>query len=57
MPLYEYVCRKCRTKFGEAITIKEHEIRQVSCPKCKSGDLDKVTDPCFAKATGEIDRP
>jgi len=51
MPLYEYICRKCRTKFGEAVTIKEHEIRQASCPKCKSADLDKVIEPYSAKTT------
>jgi putative FmdB family regulatory protein len=57
MPLYEYVCRKCRTTFGEAVTIKEHETRQVSCPKCKSADLEKVLDPNFVKTTSETDRP
>lgn len=51
MPLYEYVCRKCHTKFGEAVAIKEQEIRQASCPKCKSADLDKVIEPHFVKTT------
>ena len=29
MPLYEYVCRKCHKKFGEVLTIKEHETKKV----------------------------
>ena len=28
MPLYEYVCRKCHKKFGEVLTIKEHETKE-----------------------------
>lgn len=57
MPVYEYVCRKCRTKFGEALTSKEHEIRQISCPKCKSADLDMVTEPSFGKSANRTGRP
>jgi putative FmdB family regulatory protein len=53
MPLYEYVCRKCHTKFGEVLTVKEHDSRKLHCPKCKSGDLEKVIEPFFAKTSSK----
>jgi putative FmdB family regulatory protein len=49
MPLYEYICRKCQNKFGEVLTIKEHETKKPQCPKCQSADLEKVIEPFFAK--------
>jgi putative FmdB family regulatory protein len=49
MPFYEYLCRKCQNKFGEVLTIKEHETKEVHCPKCQSTDLEKVIEPFFAK--------
>jgi putative FmdB family regulatory protein len=49
MPLYEYICRKCQNKFGEVLTIKEHETKKPQCPKCQSTDLEKVIEPFFAK--------
>lgn len=49
MPLYEYICKKCRKKFSEILTISEHEKKKVKCPKCKSEDLSHVVEPFFAK--------
>ncbi len=49
MPVYEYICRKCRHQFGEVLTIKEHETMKVHCPKCQSEDLEAVIEPFFAK--------
>ena len=49
MPVYEYACRKCRKKFSEVMTMKEHETRKVLCPKCQSNDLEKIIEPFFAK--------
>jgi putative FmdB family regulatory protein len=49
MPLYEYVCRKCNHPFAEVLSVKEHETKQMHCPKCKSADLEKVIEPFFAK--------
>ncbi|MDR3402051.1 MAG: zinc ribbon domain-containing protein [Chthoniobacter sp.] len=53
MPLYEYVCRKCHKKFGEVLTIKEHETKKLHCPKCRSTDLEKVIEPFFAKTASK----
>ena len=29
MPLYECICKTCHRKFGEVLTIKEHETKKV----------------------------
>jgi putative FmdB family regulatory protein len=49
MPLYEYVSRKCHKKFGEVLTIKEHETKKVHCPKCQGTDLERVSESFFSK--------
>ena len=46
MLLYEYICRK---KFGEVLTIEEHETKKLHCPKCQSAEPEKVIEPFFAK--------
>jgi putative FmdB family regulatory protein len=51
--LYEYICRKCRHKFDEVLTIKEHETKKPQCPKCQSSDLEKVIEPFFAKTASK----
>jgi putative FmdB family regulatory protein len=51
MPLYEYICRKCKKKFSEVLMIKEHDTRKVHCPKCKSQDVEPVIEPFFAKTS------
>lgn len=53
MPLYEYVCRKCQHRFGEVLTVKEHETRKVQCPKCKNKDLQHVLLPFFTKTSSK----
>jgi putative FmdB family regulatory protein len=51
MPLYEYACRKCGEKFSQTLTIKEHDTKRVKCPKCQSGDVQKIIEPFFAKTS------
>ncbi len=53
MPVYEYICRKCRNEFNIVLTIKEHEIQKLQCPKCQSTDLEKVIEPFFAKTSSK----
>jgi putative FmdB family regulatory protein len=53
MPLYEYVCRKCHHKFGEVLTLKEHDTKKIRCPKCHSENLQKVIEPFFAKTASK----
>jgi putative FmdB family regulatory protein len=51
MPLYEYICRECRKKFSEVLTVKEHDTKRIRCPQCKSADVEPVIEPFFAKTT------
>ncbi|HEY5769312.1 MAG TPA: zinc ribbon domain-containing protein [Terrimicrobium sp.] len=53
MPVYEYVCKNCHTKFSEVLTIKEHDTKLLKCPTCKSEDLEKVIEPFFAKTASK----
>lgn len=53
MPLYEYVCRKCRKQFGEVLTVKEHDTKKVQCPRCNSKDMQHVIEPFFAKTASK----
>lgn len=53
MPLYEYICSKCHKKFSEVLSIKEHDIKVIHCPKCRSEQLEKVIEPFFAKTASK----
>jgi len=35
------------------VTIKEHETKQVHCPKCQGTDLEKVIESFFAKTVSK----
>jgi len=37
MPIYEYICRDCESRFETLVTAE----RQPSCPKCRGQALDK----------------
>ena len=39
MPLYEYICRACRTEFEALVRSQDPP---PACPSCKSGDLEKL---------------
>ncbi len=36
MPTYDYLCDKCGEEFVKIMTIREHDTKKVSCPRCKS---------------------
>jgi putative FmdB family regulatory protein len=36
MPVYEFLCEKCKNPFSLTITISEYEKGKFRCPKCKS---------------------
>ena len=36
MPIYEFICEKCKKPFTLTLTFSEYEKRKVRCPKCKS---------------------
>lgn len=41
MPIYEYLCSKCRKKFTLLMSINEHDAKKVRCPKCKSVKVEQ----------------
>lgn len=45
MPLYEYVCKQCNAKFDKILTVHEHDVAKVHCPKCASVRVEKVIEP------------
>lgn len=53
MPLYEYVCKKCRRKFSEVLSIREHDTKKIECPGCKGTELEKVIEPFFARTASK----
>jgi len=49
MPIYEFRCAKCRTRFTLSMSIPEHDRRRPACPKCSSREVVAVLSPFFAK--------
>jgi putative FmdB family regulatory protein len=39
MPLYEYLCKKCRQSFAFTMTVSEHEKKRDQCPHCNSTEI------------------
>lgn len=51
MPLYEYRCEKCESRFEALVLSSEDEI---SCPKCESTNLEKLFSAFGVKFTNSI---
>jgi len=49
MPIYEYRCTQCDTRFTQAETIAEHGRRLPECPQCRSRDVEPLLSAFFAK--------
>ena len=49
MPIYEYRCTECDTRFSQQEGIEEHGRKRPACPKCKSRAVEQVFSPFFAK--------
>src|SRR3989454_10430212 len=49
MPIYEYRCTECHTRFSQQQAIEEHGRKRPACPKCKSHAVEQVFSPFFAK--------
>ena len=49
MPIYEYRCTKCHTRFSQQQGIDEHGHKRPACPKCKSHAVEQVFSAFFAK--------
>jgi len=42
MPIYEFVCHKCKKTFTEVMSVKELETRRLKCPHCDSTKVRQV---------------
>ncbi len=51
MPIYEYVCGKCKNKF-ELMRPFSRSQEGAECPKCY-GASDRILSACYAKSSGE----
>jgi putative FmdB family regulatory protein len=40
MPIYEYICVKCKEEFSVYQSVNANE-KDVKCPKCESSDIKK----------------
>ncbi|OCC15579.1 hypothetical protein DBT_0930 [Dissulfuribacter thermophilus] len=41
MPIYEFVCNNCKKTF-EKFVMSHRDIREISCPKCGSNEVQKL---------------
>lgn len=49
MPMYDFVCNNCKKYFTVFLTLKEYESsHQVSCPECKSTDVERKIAEFYA---------
>ncbi|MCJ7535799.1 MAG: zinc ribbon domain-containing protein [Anaerolineales bacterium] len=51
MPLYEYSCLDCHTKFDALRTFKEAD-ELIACPDCESMDTARLLSLFFAHSDG-----
>jgi putative FmdB family regulatory protein len=53
MPVYDYVCRDCATRFEIFMTYAEYGSRKVTCPGCRSVNVRRrVSRVRMAKSEG-----
>jgi putative FmdB family regulatory protein len=51
MPMYDYQCLECGKESLIAITLKEHESGQATCPACSSKKLKQQITSFIARTT------
>ncbi len=51
MPIYEYVCNKCKNKF-ELMRPLSKASESVSCPKCQN-KAERILSRCYSFSTDE----
>jgi putative FmdB family regulatory protein len=50
MPLYEYLCPRCRKGVALTLTLKERESGGAKCPDCRT-TLEPVMAPFYSKTS------
>jgi putative FmdB family regulatory protein len=51
MPMYDYKCLDCGKESLIALTLKDHEAKNVTCPHCASTRLEQIISSFMAKTT------
>jgi putative FmdB family regulatory protein len=51
MPLYQYECRGCGTRFTETMSVEDLDKRKLQCPKCRSQNTEQVIEAPHVVAT------
>lgn len=51
MPIYEYQCEKCHTKF-EAIRSMKDADAEIACKSCQSNKTKRALSLCYSKSDG-----
>lgn len=51
MPIYEFVCTKCKKAFEIALSFAEREKKKIKCPKCKSTQVSQSLSAFFANTS------
>ena len=46
MPVYEFVCLKCRKEFTLTLPLREYEKGDFRCPHCKSRSVEQLVTTC-----------
>jgi len=51
MPMYDYKCLECGKESLIALTLKEHESGNVTCPACGSKKMEQLITSFIARTT------
>lgn len=51
MPAYEYYCRPCDRTFTVAMSMTEHETKQVKCPHCHKTQVEQLLSTFTARTS------
>jgi putative FmdB family regulatory protein len=49
--IYDYQCRKCQEVFSVQMSLAEHDKGEVTCPRCRSRDVEQQMTGFFARTT------
>ena len=53
MPIYEYACQECESRFEKIRAIKDADA-PMDCVYCQSGEIRRVVTSAFAHSSGSI---
>lgn len=51
MPVYEYICQKCKKSFEVVRLIKENGRKGATCPKCASKKVERLWSSVFVETS------